>query len=240
MVSIPPNLIPSALIPSALIDATVRREGDAGRRWVEDLPALGARYLDRWGCEPDGAPWHGEVALVLPVRRASGPAVLKVSFPYPGSRGEVAALRRFDGHGAVRLLDADEEAYVMLLERAGPETLDSLASAEDAIEVAGDLARRLTIRELGSDPTTTLMHADLHFGNVLAAAREPWLASVREPWLAIDPKGWRGTAAYAATPRRPALTPISRSPAVRLAPPVRTCINGSTRGRGSTWSSCAS
>lgn len=47
---------------------------------------------------------------------------------------------------------------------------------------------RATIRLLRNDSTATLMHGDLHFGNVLRARREPWLA--------IDPLGWRGTAAY--------------------------------------------
>jgi streptomycin 6-kinase len=45
-----------------------------------------------------------------------------------------------------------------------------------------------TIAELGRDPTVTMLHGDLHAGNVLAGGRERWLA--------IDPKGWEGTAAY--------------------------------------------
>jgi len=53
--------------------------------------------------------------------------------------------------------------------------------------VAIDRARE-TIRHLSRDSTSTMMHGDLHFGNILPA--------VREPWLTIDPKGWAGTAAY--------------------------------------------
>ncbi|MGW4384841.1 aminoglycoside phosphotransferase family protein, partial [Kitasatospora sp. NPDC004531] len=45
-----------------------------------------------------------------------------------------------------------------------------------------------TVRELGPEQPDTLVHGDLHFGNVLAAEREPWLA--------IDPKGWAGDPAY--------------------------------------------
>lgn len=163
--------------------------------------------------------------------RPSGQAVLKVSFPHPGNRSEPDALRQFAGRGAVRLLDADEDVFALLLERAGDRTLAAEPSAEQAIEIAGALARRLavpaapgtfsladtttgwaeqleqqlaaspdppparavdrtreTIAALGGDRTTTLLHGDLHDGTVLAADREPWLA--------IDPKGWRGTAAY--------------------------------------------
>ena len=173
----------------------------------------------------------GEVALVVPVTCPSGPAVLKVSFPHPGNRSEPGALRQFAGRGAVRLLDADEDEFALLLERAGDRTLAAEPLAEQAIEIAGTLARRLavpaapgtpsladtaagwaeqldhqlaaaddppparaldrareTIAALGRDRTATLLHGDLHDGNVLAADREPWLA--------IDPKGWRGTAAY--------------------------------------------
>lgn len=43
-------------------------------------------------------------------------------------------------------------------------------------------------RDLGHDQPETLVHGDLHFGNVLQAEREPWLA--------IDPKGYVGDPAY--------------------------------------------
>jgi len=221
-------------IPGAFVTATVRREGDAGRLWVDGLPALVDGLLERWRCRVDGPPRHGEVALVVPVTCPSGPAVLKVSFLHPGNRSEPDALRQFAGGGAVRLLDADEDVFALLLEQAGDRTLAAEPSAEQAIEIAGTLARRLavpaapaapgtpsladttpgwaeqlsqqlaasddppparavdsareTIAALGGDRTTTLLHGDLHDGNVLAADREPWLA--------IDPKGWRGTAAY--------------------------------------------
>jgi streptomycin 6-kinase len=218
-------------IPSAFADATVRREGAGGVRWLNELPSLIDRFVREWDCEIVGDAGHGAVAIVVPVERAAAAAVLKISFPHRGNRGEASALRHLDGRGAVRLLDADESAFALLLERAGPQTLAALPSAEEAIETAGRLARRLavpapagtqsladttqawqeqldqqtraapellsaqviarareTIRFLGSDATSTMLHGDLHFRNILRAAREPWLA--------IDPKGWRGSAAF--------------------------------------------
>jgi streptomycin 6-kinase len=125
---------------------------------------------------------------------------------------------------------------VLALERALPQTLaDQVAargcSVEEAIEIAGGLARRLavhplpsirpltdtmsawedqldkqiaahpaalparaldrardTIRHLVADGTSTMLHGDLHYGNILR--------SHRAPWLTIDPKGWFGTAAF--------------------------------------------
>ena len=54
-----------------------------------------------------------------------------------------------------------------------------------------DRARK-TIQHLAADETPTMLHGDLHFGNILR--------SHREPWLTIDPKGWFG-------PRRSTLSP---------------------------------
>ncbi len=138
-------------IPEALVEATVLREGDAGRDWLHELPLIVADACERWECAPDGDPWHGQVALVVPVRHAWGPAALKVSFPHPGNHGEADALRCFDGHGAVRLIDADDSRFVLLMERADPMTLaDQLSKSadlavEEAIEIAGDLARQLAV-----------------------------------------------------------------------------------------------
>ncbi|HEY9327171.1 MAG TPA: aminoglycoside phosphotransferase family protein [Streptomyces sp.] len=45
-----------------------------------------------------------------------------------------------------------------------------------------------TIRELGRTQPDTLIHGDLHAGNILRADRGPWLA--------VDPKGYAGDPAY--------------------------------------------
>ncbi|WP_051166369.1 aminoglycoside phosphotransferase family protein [Amycolatopsis orientalis] len=215
-------------VPPKLATAVRRREGAAGEAWLGQLPELVAAACARWGCRIAGAPLHGETALVLPVERAGHAAALKVSFPHRRCAEESAALKHFAGAGVVRLLAASEDGSTLLLERVGPATLETVR-AEEATEIAGELARRLAvpapvgtrslsstaepwlaqleqqaepgllparavdqarelITHLADDRTTTMLHADLHFGNVLRARREPWLA--------IDPVGWRGTAAF--------------------------------------------
>jgi streptomycin 6-kinase len=49
-----------------------------------------------------------------------------------------------------------------------------------------------TFRDLGPEAGETLLHRDLHYGNVLAGDREPWLA--------IDPKGMAGDPGYDVLP----------------------------------------
>jgi streptomycin 6-kinase len=57
---------------------------------------------------------------VAPVE--GGEAVLKVGFPHLEGEHEAAALRAYDGRGAVRLLDHDPERWALLLERCDPGT----------------------------------------------------------------------------------------------------------------------
>jgi streptomycin 6-kinase len=49
-----------------------------------------------------------------------------------------------------------------------------------------------TVRELGPSAGDRMLHGDLHYGNVLAGTREPWLV--------IDPKGLAGDPAFDVVP----------------------------------------
>ncbi|QDP95432.1 hypothetical protein FOE78_05490 [Microlunatus elymi] len=62
-----------------------------------------------------------------------------------------------------------------------------------AAEIAGSLIRQLAVpapaglpllvdiaQDLATDPGNTLVHGDLHYGNIRAG--------IRKPWLALDPK----------------------------------------------------
>jgi streptomycin 6-kinase len=95
----------------------------------------------------------GRSGLIVLVRRADGsPAVLKLAPAAARPGGERAALTRWDGFGAVRLLDADEApdeapddadgSGVLLLERLHPEmSVRSLPEAKALLEAAGTLRR---------------------------------------------------------------------------------------------------
>ncbi len=120
-----------------------------GRAWLGSLPGLVCGRLERWQLEvdlhPGQLPWNGHGGLVVPVLRAGTPAALKVAYPHDEAKVERHALRLWDGHGAVRLLESDAGTCSMLLER-----LDSGRSLQDvpldaAVEVWGGLMRKLSL-----------------------------------------------------------------------------------------------
>lgn len=95
-----------------------------GMAWLERLPELIAASCQRFDLEGSGPPYDGGMCgWVAPVRRADGrAAVLKVTWPHPEAATEAAALRWWDGAGAVRLLAEDADNWVMVLEACLPGT----------------------------------------------------------------------------------------------------------------------
>ncbi|MEU5957456.1 aminoglycoside phosphotransferase family protein [Streptomyces sp. NPDC047525] len=134
-------------VPEDFARGTVQREGERGRAWLATLPELAEELLRRWDCEPAEAVTHGQVGIVVPVRRRydATPAVLKISFPHPGNVHEPDAFAVWSGRGAVRLLERDDERFAMLLERAGAGSLADVEDTDEAVTVAGRLARRLAV-----------------------------------------------------------------------------------------------
>lgn len=141
-------------VPEGFALSTVQREGERGRAWLATLPGLADELLRRWDCEPTEAVTHGQVGIVVPVRRRydGTPAVLKISFPHPGNVHEPDAFAVWEGRGAVRLYERDDARFAMLLERVGRVGVGaeagSLADVDDideAVTAAGRLARRLAV-----------------------------------------------------------------------------------------------
>lgn len=219
-------------IPDELAATQFKYNGAAGRDFIAGLPALAAEFLERWGLRIEGPSMYGMCALVLPVVRSDGSrAALKLQFPDEECAGEPVALREWDGDGAVRLLEYDDDTGTLLLERLDaarmltylPDSREAAlviarllarltaAPAPEGLRRLGDLTaamldrvpralrripdpsdRRLVedcaaaVREVAAEPGDRLLHWDLHYDNVLAADREPWLAIDPKP-LAGDP-----------------------------------------------------
>ncbi|MER7057312.1 MULTISPECIES: aminoglycoside phosphotransferase family protein [unclassified Streptomyces] len=133
-------------VPDALAVAQAKYNGEAGRAFIDELPALAAGFLDRWELRLDGPSMHGWAALVLPVVRRDGtPAALKLQILDAETEGEPVALRLWDGDGAVRLLDHDAATGTMLLERLdSARTLGHVEDSREAVLVIARLLAHLT------------------------------------------------------------------------------------------------
>jgi streptomycin 6-kinase len=87
-----------------------------GAEWIARVPQLTRECAWRWSLDL-GEPFaDANVSVVYP----AGDVVLKISFPHWESEHEPDALRHWEGHGAVRLLDYDAERHALLLERCQP------------------------------------------------------------------------------------------------------------------------
>lgn len=182
-------------VPQALVETVT---GFFGPAWARGLPALAGRQLDLWELTVTGGSMHGAVALVIPVRRRDGtPAVLKLQPQDAETEGEPAALRVWNGDGAVRLLEHDPGTGAMLLEALDATRRLDDAPLDEAMGVIGGLLARLDSRP-GPDGIRSLGAMSLLLagragelavsGRVDAASRvclDRWAGLARE--LAAEP-----------------------------------------------------
>jgi streptomycin 6-kinase len=194
-------------------------------QWFRGVPDLVARCCKDWELTV-GEPYvMGAAGYVVRAERADGtPAVLKVGFPHRESEQEADALERWDGDGAVRLLERDDGRSALLLERAEPGTF--LTESPDALDVLVGLLPRLwksaegfhTLEDEAAHwiehDLSHAQHRDLAVGYLrdLAPTQgeqvlvhqdlhgENVLAAQREPWLVIDPKPLAGEREFSVAP----------------------------------------
>jgi len=150
--------------------------GEAGRQFLADLPASIEEASQRWGLidvKPSPTLSYNFVAFARRgwVTQPNGrenlaPAedvVLKMGVPNRELKSEIAALRLFNGEGACRLIDYDEENYWMLLERLKPGVmLVTLEDDEEATHIAADVMQRIwsPIEHVTLSEAKSLIHAD--------------------------------------------------------------------------------
>lgn len=243
------------LDPGELPDELLRnaRSAPQGGRWLAGLDERIEHFLRQWMLRPDpaafpaaGTPYFaGHTSIVLPVQDAAGtPLALKLSIPAEELLGEARALGIWNGNGAVRLLDHDENGSALLLERMDPRRDLGALPLADATVVWGSLVRRLAVPAAGGWPhfehtaaiaerfndtlpedwerldhpvplalleealrfcqlngtvgrhhsRDVLVHADLHYFNILAGHDDPL------DFRAIDPQAVLGDAEYAVLP----------------------------------------
>jgi streptomycin 6-kinase len=116
--------------------------GQQARAWLDHVPDLVLSWAQRWHLAVGKPLEGGSVSVVYSVEREDGPAVLKLAAPWSRwSRQEAAALRAWDGHGAIRVLAASDDARALLLERAWPGTPATGMTAAELAELMVKLSR---------------------------------------------------------------------------------------------------
>jgi streptomycin 6-kinase len=134
-------------LPQNLADSIAGSEDPQRRAWLDRLPGIVRDLARDWRLEL-GAPFQpgGQCSWVAPARTADGARlVLKVEWLHPEAEQEAAALRFWDGNGAVHL-HADAilgETIALLLERCEPGTLLSELPEPEQDEVVCALLPRL-------------------------------------------------------------------------------------------------
>jgi streptomycin 6-kinase len=117
------------MLPADFVQRITDVYENDGAKWLEQLPALITRCEQRWDLRVH-PPFPLSYNYVTPATRTDGTAVvLKLGVPGSVIDTEMAALRHYDGHGVVQLLDADDAWGALLIERLVPGTM--LAQVED-------------------------------------------------------------------------------------------------------------
>lgn len=145
-------------LPSEFISIITNTFGEDGEQLIANLPALIEQASQRWSLtnvEPVPALSYNFVAFatspLTPLLEGEGNVVLKIGVPRDELTSEMAALRLFNGEGACRLIDADEEKGFLLLERLRPGVmLSTLEDDEEATHIAAEVMKKIW-RPLESD-----------------------------------------------------------------------------------------
>lgn len=135
--------MPSLSVPEGL---QWLRQTVEGRAWLASLNGAVEACAAAWELQV-GEPFEDAFeSLVLRATRADGTdVVLKIPFVGRENEHEAAALARWAGDGAVRLLGFEPEHRALLLERCRPGTALAASDPASALDVLIDLVRRLSV-----------------------------------------------------------------------------------------------
>ena len=148
-------------LPPDFISTITNTFGEDGEEWIADLPILIDEASARWGLtnvQPGSNLSYNFVAFAespFPseappqgarrgVRGERNNVVLKIGVPREELTSEVAALRLFNGEGACRLIEADEEKGFLLLEHLNPGVMLSIMEDdEQATHIGAELMQMI-------------------------------------------------------------------------------------------------
>jgi streptomycin 6-kinase len=155
-------------LPGKLEQTIVDRFQDEGVAWLKRLPETIGECERRWSLSA-GPPFENlSYNYIAPSVRADGAEViLKLGYPDEELTCEIAALNLYDGRGCARLLDADQEKGVMLLERLNPgATLLQTLDDDEVTRVVARVMQQLWRPVPAEHPFPTVGRWALGFGRM--------------------------------------------------------------------------
>lgn len=136
---------PTIHLPPPFIRTMNELYGAKGKIWLTELPTLLKRCEQRWSIRVMPPFPNLSYNYVAPARTHNGKTVvLKAGVPNRELTTEIEALRLYNAHRSVRLLDADANQGILLLEHLQPGTpLSQLDDDEAATSIAADIMQHL-------------------------------------------------------------------------------------------------
>ncbi|MEM6902994.1 MAG: aminoglycoside phosphotransferase family protein [Pseudomonadota bacterium] len=118
-----------------------------GDDWLQSLPTLLDQLLNQWQLAVAGPPLPGgSVSYVVPVTRNNTRFILKVQWPHEEMVHEADALREWNGNGAPKLIEHDQQRHGLLMEECIPGTFLADSDLEDPIGILTELLPKLWIQ----------------------------------------------------------------------------------------------
>ena len=114
------------------INLQINLHGQEGLHWIDKLPEIVTDLKNKWDLKIGEEFELSYNYVVSATRKARENAVLKIYFPEdPEYENQLNCLKVFNGDGAIKVLDYDNEKFAILLEQAIPgKTLSSLNDEE--------------------------------------------------------------------------------------------------------------
>ena len=126
---------------------------EKGEDFLASLPALIEDASQRWELTDIQAVPNLSYNFVAFAECEDEKAVLKIGVPNPELTSEMNALKLFNGDGACRLFDCDEEKGFLLIERLKPgKMLAELSDDDERTHIAIEVMKNLVFRKGGETP----------------------------------------------------------------------------------------
>lgn len=146
-------------IPTSFTDTIISIYGEGGKSWVKELPERINRCKQYWNLTQIIPVENLSYNFVAFARQKNREVVLKIGLPdEPEFYTEVEALKVFNGHHCVTLIDCYMQDYALLLERLQPGFMltDFDVNDETLTILAAQLINKLPIPEPSHHPFPTV------------------------------------------------------------------------------------